>query len=158
MANPRLASAALLFTTVVTFAHQAEAHVTQWPSEDPIRSAHDEWLAVPGYLQEDAPLKRSKREQACPPNVNAPSSEFSPLQRAAYDGDLERVEYLVLKCNADVNAINSKVYSTALHEAAYQARLDVLKFLISQGADPNLPKVCTVGPRLTRPLEYECFS
>ena len=82
-----------------------------------------------------------KRYDSCPANLDVSSDEFSPLQRAATDGDLEKVKFLVLTCKADVNAINSRVVSTALHEAAYQAKIDVIKFLISHGADPNLPKV-----------------
>jgi ankyrin repeat protein len=31
--------------------------------------------------------------------------------------------------------------SAALHEAAFQGHTDVMKFLVSQGADPNLRKV-----------------
>ena len=82
--------------------------------------------------------ERNKRQTICPENSNELSGT---LQRAAHDGDLEKVKFLVLTCKAELNTINGHRQSTALQEAAYQGKIDVIKFLDSQGADPNLPKV-----------------
>ena len=52
-------------------------------------------------------------------------------------GDVERIG-LELAAGADVNGQNSSGLA-ALHWAAVCGHVDAVRFLLSQGADPNLP-------------------
>jgi ankyrin repeat protein len=91
---------------------------------------------------EVAALLNTKEKMNCPTNVNKPmeDSSLTPLQQAAQEGDLNKVRFLVLTCKAEVDAFGPRG-STALHEASFAGQPDVIKFLVSNGANPNLPKV-----------------
>ncbi len=73
------------------------------------------------------------------------------LQSAAMAGDVERLG-LELAAGADVNGQNPSGLA-ALHWAAVHGHVDAVQFLLSQGADPNLPDI--LGER---PLQFICRS
>ncbi|MEY3897424.1 MAG: hypothetical protein RLZZ214_2945 [Verrucomicrobiota bacterium] len=64
------------------------------------------------------------------------TAEFS---KAAFDGNLERVKELLAKDPALLNRIGES--GTALGAAALLARKDVVEFLLSKGADVELPSL-----------------
>lgn len=65
--------------------------------------------------------------------INAQTNLGSPLFVAAAEGNVPAVRYL-LDEGADINA-REKLGNTALTEAAYYGRLDVVKELLLRGAD-----------------------
>ncbi len=79
------------------------------------------------------------------------SSLLLRLQSAAMAGDVERIG-LELAAGADVNGQNPSGLA-ALHWAAVRGHVDAVRFLLSQGADPNLPD--SLGER---PLQFICRS
>ena len=58
------------------------------------------------------------------------------LHEAAALKSLNIIKYLVEKRGADVNAIDSDG-KTPLHKAAWQGRIDAVKYLVSKGANVN---------------------
>lgn len=58
---------------------------------------------------------------------------FTALLSAAYNGDLDAVQYLV-ECYVDIEAKDNEGF-TALLSAASSGHLDVVKYLVEQGAD-----------------------
>jgi hypothetical protein len=62
-----------------------------------------------------------------------------PLYYAASYG-LTEVVRMILESQKDIelNALGGRAYSSALHVATYRNRIDVVKVLLDQGADPNL--------------------
>ena len=63
---------------------------------------------------------------------------FEPLLVAAGKGDLAKVKELVTQ-GADVNG-QSLASSTPLIEATYNGRIEVVKYLLENGANPNVMK------------------
>lgn len=61
------------------------------------------------------------------------SSIFTPLQRAAMDGDVNKVKMLLDK-GTDINEWK---YGTPLMFAASSGRLEVVKLLVARGANIN---------------------
>ena len=60
------------------------------------------------------------------------------IAAAAYPlSGLEITKYLVEEKGADINAVN-KDNKTALYRAAYNNKLEVVKFLVEKGADVNI--------------------
>lgn len=68
-------------------------------------------------------------------DINAKSSEGTPLYEAAAKGKIDIVKLLVEK-GADINIASDRM--TALHIAAYRGKFDVLKLLVQEGGDVNL--------------------
>ena len=70
-----------------------------------------------------------------------------PLYHAASYG-LTEVVRMILESQKDIelNALGGRAYSTALHVATYRNRIDVVKVLLDQGADPNLCNVSDEPP------------
>jgi ankyrin repeat protein len=64
-------------------------------------------------------------------------SAFSPLEAAAEGGHLEIARALIAH-GADVNRISSTGYGNALAYAVTFGRLEMVKFLLTNGANPNL--------------------
>ena len=56
------------------------------------------------------------------------------MHRAAINGTLDEVKYLVEEKGADVKAVNLDG-STPLHRASQNGHLDVVKYLVEKGAD-----------------------
>jgi ankyrin repeat protein len=70
-------------------------------------------------------------------NVNGSSFAWSPLQIAANKGQLEIIKMLV-EHGADLNYKHPITKMTALGLAAYNGFPDVVQYLLSKGADPNI--------------------
>ena len=63
----------------------------------------------------------------------------------ATEGDIDKVkEYLAE--GGDVNARGGRFGSSLLHEAAYEGHLEIVKFLIENGANVNLRNYQGTGP------------
>lgn len=60
------------------------------------------------------------------------------LRVAAYFGQLRMVQDLVQDLTVDINQIDDNSGSTALIESCKMDHVDVLRFLLNQGADPNV--------------------
>jgi len=83
----------------------------------------------------DGDLRRMRSLHAAGASVNARSTCCLPLFLAAGEGKLAAVRYL-LDEGADVNA-REQLGDTALTEATYYGRFDVVKELLFRGADVN---------------------
>ena len=66
------------------------------------------------------------------------------LQIAADKGDLDRVKALV-ESGYDVNAFDDGLSLTALHYAARAENIEVMKYLLSVGADVNAHEEDKIG-------------
>jgi ankyrin repeat protein len=66
-----------------------------------------------------------------------PNRHLPPLYIASYLGDLELVQHLVsLGCDVSETAGS---FGNSLAVAAYHGRANIVKYLLKQGADPNIP-------------------
>ncbi|KAL8882048.1 MAG: hypothetical protein Q9198_000878 [Flavoplaca austrocitrina] len=71
-------------------------------------------------------------------DVNAKDDEGeTPLQQAAWRGHVSATEALLANDKIDVNTTNS-VGHTALHQAGSSGQKDIVRLLLSAGADPTL--------------------
>ena len=61
----------------------------------------------------------------------------TPLHYAVEAGSLPNVKYLIEEHNAEINA-QDKTNQTCAHIAAYNGDINILKYLVSKGADLNL--------------------
>nr|CAB3493696.1 unnamed protein product [Digitaria exilis] len=60
-----------------------------------------------------------------------------PLQAAARMGRLDVVDCMVKELGFDINVGSSETGVTALHAAALDGKLDTVRYLLDNGADPN---------------------
>ena len=77
---------------------------------------------------------------------------FVDIFDAARKGTIADVRYCVEEQGADVNTDNGKCEGTPLHVAAGFNSVDVLEYLISQGADVNAKSMCGCTPLHTAAL------
>ncbi|KAL7942120.1 ankyrin repeat-containing domain protein [Trichoderma barbatum] len=85
-------------------------------------------------------------------NIQDKKRGDTPLTVAAYNGMLERVQYLV-KHGADIH-LASPCDGSAVHQACRYAKWDIIKFLVENGANVN--QVTTYGVAGT-PLQAACL-
>ncbi len=92
-------------------------------------------------------------ESGANPNVKM-ELEFTPLLRVAGKGDIT-IAKILLKYGADLH-YEAKSFGTALHVAAQNGKLEVVKFLLEEGLNANSMTCCgnNVTP-LHRVAEYE---
>jgi ankyrin repeat protein len=99
-------------------------------------------------------------KQGAPVNFPSDYRKPTPLDFAILKGNTEMVKQL-LEAGADVNA-NSPLIGSPLHIACsdnIENRLDILRLLLDNGADPNLYTESETGPLLKTPLgEYINFN
>jgi len=76
--------------------------------------------------------------------IEMPDWFFTPLWRAAHDGRLESIR-LLAEGGADVNYATPDGANQALKTAAENGRLDACKYLLSQGAVPDLITAAMLG-------------
>ena len=84
--------------------------------------------------------------------MNANFSDWlgiTPLHRFAQRGDIFNAG-LFLEYGANINVIDEEINSTPLGYAAKYNKLEMVKFLLQHGADPNLP----IEHKWARPVEW----
>ncbi|KAL6878817.1 ankyrin repeat-containing domain protein [Trichoderma novae-zelandiae] len=103
----------------------------------------------------DVPLHNVKRLVNAGADVNLQDRKRgdTPLTVAAYQGMLERAQYL-LKHGADIH-LGSWCDGAAIHQACRYSKFDLLKFLVENGANVN--QVVTYGIAGT-PLQAACIA
>jgi len=69
--------------------------------------------------------------------INCGDADADSLSYAAMNGDLAEVRRLVVDCGVDPNIQDNSGW-TPLHRAAFDGRLEIVKFLLEHGADPNI--------------------
>ena len=93
-------------------------------------------------------------------NVNYQSGDgtaYSSALRAAITADDEAMIILLSQRGADINAIQSGCYPTAIHQASARNSLDIVDLLINLGADFNSPQR-HFGTPLMLSIFRGCFS
>lgn len=75
----------------------------------------------------------------------AAEPDAAEFNKAAFDGNLERLEELLVKDPAILNSTGER--GTALGAAVFLARKDVVEFLLSKGADVELPTAQSDVPK-----------
>ncbi len=71
--------------------------------------------------------------------THGPDLNTAPLSTAAAAGHLEIVTYLIEQRHVPLNALERPFGATPLFVAARFLRLDVVRYLMGKGADPNIP-------------------
>ena len=84
--------------------------------------------------------------------LTQPPSAADALHQAVRDGNLAEVERLI-KTGENVNSVD-RAGSTPLLDATFSGRLEMARFLLAQGADPNLPN----AENGASPLSYAVLS
>ena len=79
---------------------------------------------------------------------------LAPIAEMARDGMIEQAQWL-LDHRADVNASSYiRVGSTALDEAVDSHNLEMVRFLLNAGANPNIPTNMSVTAAMCAEIEY----
>jgi len=73
--------------------------------------------------------------------THGPDLNTAPLGAAAAAGHLKIVKYLVEQRNVPLNSLERPFGATPLFIAARFLRLDVVRYLMAKGADPNIANV-----------------
>ena len=102
-------------------------------------------ITLNGCCSADSPAMGKAAERLQKYDLNDPSIRNACLFLAAWDGDIEEVEYLV-SMGANVNARDENGDTPLMHASHIPGNLDTVKCLVSLGANVNAKDYCHVTP------------
>jgi thiol-disulfide isomerase/thioredoxin len=141
-ASPNLLKRGIILFLLLLLLIGVPAFVTGFMLGGRYRIPSPDIVAKPEAAQAILPVENIVADEPEQPEANEPvappfQSEFKDIFEAASKGTIQNVEYF-LKNGADVNTNDNKYGDTPLHcAAAGNADVEVLKYLVSQGANVN---------------------
>ena len=126
----------------------AGADVNYIDDSDAAESSLLSWSVLLGNLMLVEYLLRNGADPNCE-RVLADGSRYSPLVDSIDVWPNDEITKLLIGAGADVNYVGftGGVKFSVLHAAIHESNVDILKLLLSKGADPNCERVLADGSR-----------
>ena len=105
-------------------------------TEDQTKQSNTEMWMLKEILQAISSHPSLKIDPANCPSIDELTTTDTLFVQAAFQGDLSQIKELVNK--VDVNCKNKISQETALHKASENGHLEVVKYLVSNGANVNV--------------------
>ncbi|XP_048247737.1 uncharacterized protein LOC124119968 [Haliotis rufescens] len=121
---------------------ESHLHASSDPSQDPSQNERDPLLSLASHVSASSdPSEDHSQTERVPLLSTAshatPSQADRDLYHASWAGDLEEVKQLLTTPGVDINS-RGEWSQTPVMKAAYKGHRDVVKLLVSEGADVSL--------------------